>query len=140
MREEIRTALQTAIKAGWTGDVPALAWENNARTENKQAWARFFIVFGENGAAAIGKDFNRMIGYFGVQVFIPENGGMAPATKATDKIEAIFQYQRYQLDANGSELQIESADGPAYKGTVDGWAQYHATCEWRAEIVNQAQA
>lgn len=134
MRDAIRQKLQTAMNQGWSG-VP-LVFDNGTRAENGEAWARFYLTYGQENPASIGQAFTRMLGFCGMQIFIPEGKGTKAANDAADAMTSKLRFTRYPLDELGSELQMTTeVDGPTYKSTRDGMAQYHVTMNWRAEIV-----
>lgn len=138
MREETRKALATHFAAGWAagGELFPVYFQNQKGLESSAAWGRFSLVYGQNQPSAIGPDFRRCLGMIFLQVFLPTNDGTANATKAADKLEAMFEDQRFEITAAGQtlEIQIETGcDGPREVGLSEGWMQYNVSLDFRVE-------
>ena len=111
---DIREAFETRIAAFAAAQNPPLpvAWENVSYTPSPATgWLQVALLPGVTVNPALGVRFDRLVGFFQVNVYAIQDGGPAAAEAIADAILDLFP--RGSLTQNGAIINIDTTGSRA---------------------------
>lgn len=114
MNPDIREAFETRIAAFAAAQTPPLsvAWENTSYTPSPAAaYLQCAMRSAPTVNPALGVKFDRLVGFYQVNVYYPQDTGPAPAEAIADALIALFP--RGGMTQNGLTINIDKTGSRA---------------------------
>lgn len=138
MNADIREAFETRIAAFAAAQTPVLpvAWENTSYTPSPLvAYLRCAMLPAPTVNPALGTKFDRLVGFFAVNVYGVQDTGPAAAEAVADAIIALFP--RGGMTQNGTLINIDTTGSRAQGlNDINGFFFIPVRIRYRQDIIS----
>lgn len=130
--ETTRAAIADYFFDNWNQTTLKVVAENQPAPDTTTAWGRAVILSGTTDPMALGDQSTRTIGFFILQVFLPENAGTKKAADAADALAALFN--RRQLRSGTTTVSFQAVN-LIEAGGREGYVQKNLSVQFSADTL-----